>query len=79
MASEVQSLWSSRPMRPNENPSKKGNPMKSKKSGLVVKSNVKAGGIALNHNRKALKSGLMVKSNVKAGGIVLNHNRALLG
>ena len=44
------------------------------KSGLKVKSAVKAGGISLlNHNR----SGLKIKSAVKAGGLAsINHNRS---
>ena len=38
---------------------------------MEIKTNVKAGGISLNHNQ----GGLAVKSNVKAGGISLNHNQ----
>ena len=39
---------------------------------MKTKSNVKAGGIHLNHNQ----SGLSVKTSVKAGGIRLNHNQS---
>jgi hypothetical protein len=40
----------------------------SKKTALVVKTNLKAGLSAMNHNRAALKkSGLATKSGVKAG------------
>jgi hypothetical protein len=53
---------------------------RNKKSGLVVKSTVKAGGFSINHNRAVLrKSGLAVKSSVKAGGFSINHNRVLMG
>jgi hypothetical protein len=41
---------------------------------LVVKSGVKGGRLAANHNR-ALK----VSTGLKAGKIATNHNRALLG
>jgi hypothetical protein len=45
-----------------------------KNKGLAIKTSIKAGGLAMNHNRSALK----VRSSVKAGGIwVGNHNRAL--
>ncbi|HXI60548.1 MAG TPA: hypothetical protein VNO55_31015 [Polyangia bacterium] len=45
------------------------------RSGLKIKSGVKAGGLlGMNHNR----SGLKIKSGVKAGGLLgMNHNRAL--
>jgi hypothetical protein len=46
-----------------------------KKSGLAVKTDIKAGLQGVNHNR----SGLKVKSAVKAGLAGMNHNRALLG
>jgi hypothetical protein len=49
-----------------------------KKSGLVVKSTVKAGGLGFNHNRPRLAAGLVVKSKVKVGGLGFNHNRTLL-
>ena len=39
---------------------------------MTIKSNVKAGGIGLNHNQN---SGMKLKSNVKAGGISINHNQ----
>ena len=42
---------------------------------MKVKSSVKAGKIALNHNQ-AVK-GLRVKSSVKAGRIVSNHNQTV--
>ena len=42
---------------------------------MRVKSNVKAGGTAINHNQ-AVK-GLRVKSSVKAGAFGLNHNQTV--
>ena len=42
---------------------------------MKVKSNVKAGAIAPNHNQ-AVK-GLRVKSSVKAGALTGNHNQTL--
>ena len=42
---------------------------------MRVKSNVKAGGVQLNHNQTA--KGLRVKSSVKAGGISWNHNQTV--
>jgi len=42
---------------------------------MKVKSNVKAGGIKLNHNQ-AVK-GLRVKAGVKAGGRRLQHNQTV--
>src|SRR6185312_792530 len=42
------------------------------KSGLKVRSAIKAGGLTINHNR----SGLKVRSAVKAGGLTINHNRS---
>jgi hypothetical protein len=51
-----------------------------KKSALVVRSNVKAGGFTENHNRSLLKKGgLVVKSAVRAGGFSQNHNLVLVG
>jgi hypothetical protein len=45
----------------------------STKTGLPIKTNVKAGGLAINHNR-----GLTVRSAVKARGLLTaNHNRGL--
>ena len=44
---------------------------------MKVKSSVKAGKIALNHNQ-AVK-GLRVKAGVKAGRIVSNHNQTVNG
>ncbi|HEX5735524.1 MAG TPA: hypothetical protein VF131_22045 [Blastocatellia bacterium] len=47
---------------------------------MKVKSNVKAGGLNLNHNQTINRKngGLRVKSNVKAGGFRLNHNQTLI-
>ena len=42
---------------------------------VKVKTNVKAGKIALNHNQTV--RGLRVKSNVKAGKLGVNHNQAV--
>jgi len=43
---------------------------------MKVKTNVKAGKIAFNHNQTV--KGLRVKSNVKAGGIrITNHNQTV--
>ena len=49
---------------------------------MKVNSNVKAGGVKLNHNQKV--KGLRVKSSVKAGntidegdGVKLNHNQTV--
>ncbi len=39
---------------------------------MKTKTNVKAGGLMMNHNQ----SGLRVKTNVKAGGLILNHNQS---
>jgi len=53
---------------------------RSKKTALVVKTALKAGGLSLNHNRAAVKkAGLATKSSVKAGSLSFNHNRALIG
>jgi hypothetical protein len=41
---------------------------------MKIKSNVKAGALADNHNQTASR-GLKVKSNVKAGGITNNHSQ----
>src|SRR5262249_45986496 len=41
---------------------------------MKVQTNVKAGGLSLNHNAAA---GLKVKTNVKAGGRQLQHNAAV--
>jgi hypothetical protein len=46
------------------------------KTGLKIKSSIKAAGFSANHNR-ALASGLKVKAAVKAAGFSANHNRAL--
>ena len=42
---------------------------------MRIKTNVKAGRIALNHNQTIKR--LRVKSNVKAGKIALNHNQTV--
>lgn len=47
---------------------------KSTSAGLKVRSQVKAGGISLQHHRTP-KAGLRVKSQVKAGGISPQHSR----
>ncbi|HEX5731653.1 MAG TPA: hypothetical protein VF131_02370 [Blastocatellia bacterium] len=46
---------------------------------MKVKSNVKAGGLNLNHNQTINREnhGLRVKSNVKAGGWRINHNQTI--
>ena len=41
---------------------------------MKVKTNVKAGAIATNHNQ-TVSRGLKVKTKVKSGGINLNHNQ----
>jgi len=43
---------------------------------MKIKTNVKAGGLTLNHNQTAVR-GLRVKSNVKAGGLTQNHNQTV--
>ena len=48
--------------------------MSKTKGGVRIKSRVKAGAIALNHNQAV--TGLRVTSRVKAGKIVSNHNQA---
>jgi hypothetical protein len=50
---------------------------------MQVKTQVKAGGIMLNHNQtlmreRAPRQPLKVKTQVKAGGILLNHNQTLV-
>ena len=45
---------------------------------MKVKSNVKAGGLKINHNQTVASKGLRVKSSVKAGpGVVLQHNQTV--
>lgn len=50
---------------------------------MKVKTNVKAGGRAFNHNETLVRRapnppGLKVKTNIKAGGSMLNHNETLV-
>jgi len=42
--------------------------------GMKIKTNVKAGGMPLNHNQTAAR-GLKVKTNVKSGALTQNHNQ----
>jgi hypothetical protein len=49
-----------------------------KRTALIVKSTIKAGCLAFNHNRSLLKKALVVKSTIKAGCLAFNHNRPLL-
>ncbi|HEV8715554.1 MAG TPA: hypothetical protein VGX03_22350 [Candidatus Binatia bacterium] len=50
---------------------------------MKVKTNLKAGGIYINHNETLVRNipqarGLKVKTNLKAGGISQNHNETLV-
>jgi hypothetical protein len=50
---------------------------------MKTKTNIKAGGVMLNHNATLLSNitkskGLKVKTNIKAGGSMLNHNEVLI-
>jgi hypothetical protein len=48
---------------------------------MKIRSNVKSGGLGLNHNERlvsAKSNGLTVKTGVKAGGIGVNHNERLV-
>ena len=50
---------------------------------MKVKTNIKAGALAKNHNETLVRDtgkvrGLKVKTNVKAGGVHLNHNETLV-
>ena len=45
-------------------------------SKMRVKSNVKAGGISMQHNQRIIRS-LKVKSGVKAGAIATNHSQTV--
>jgi hypothetical protein len=49
---------------------------KEKRDAMKIKSNVKAGGMNLQHNEKLAK-GLPIKTGVKAGGISMQHNEKL--
>ena len=44
---------------------------------MRVKSNVKAGGMSMQHNQRITRS-LKVKSGVKAGGIATNHSQTVI-
>ena len=46
-------------------------------SGLKVRTSIKSGRLATNHN-EAAKSGLKVRTNLRAGHLASNHNQALL-
>jgi hypothetical protein len=50
--------------------------VRSAKKGLTIKSGVKSGGFALNHNQ-IVRAGLPIKSSIKAGGFSVNHNPTL--
>jgi hypothetical protein len=41
---------------------------------MKIKTNVKAGGIPLQHNQTVAR-GMKVKTNVKAGGVTMQHNQ----
>ena len=50
---------------------------------MQVKTNLKAGGISINHNETLVRApkpapSLKVKTNLKAGGISMNHNETLV-
>jgi hypothetical protein len=51
---------------------------------MKVKTQVKAGGIGINHNQTVVRvtppnrAGLKVKTAVKAGGLNVNHNQTLV-
>ncbi len=50
---------------------------------MKVKTNLKAGGLAINHNETLVRDipkarGLKVKTHLKAGGMFLNHNETLV-
>jgi hypothetical protein len=45
---------------------------------MRVKTKIKAGKLAANHNRVGLRIALKVRSGVKSGGESLNHSRTLL-
>jgi len=44
------------------------------KGGLTVQTAIKAGGLSMNHNARALK----IRSGVKAAGLSVQHNRRAL-
>jgi len=43
---------------------------------MKVKTNVKAGGVSVQHNQTVAR-GLKVKTGVKAGGVQMQHNQAM--
>jgi hypothetical protein len=43
---------------------------------MRIRSNIKAGKLAVNHSQTACK-GLRVKSNIKAGKLAANHNQTV--
>jgi len=48
---------------------------------MKVKTNLKAGAIAINHNETLVRDkakGLKVKTNLKAGKLAVNHNETLV-
>jgi hypothetical protein len=50
---------------------------------MQVKTRVKAGGLAVNHNETLVRAqqpatGLKVKTRIKAGGLSANHNETLV-
>jgi hypothetical protein len=46
---------------------------KNTKTGLAIKTSIKAGSLTANHNR----AGLKVRTAIKAGSLTANHSRAL--
>ena len=52
------------------------NKQRSNNAGMKVKSNVKAGGVNMQHNQTVTR-GVRVKSGVKAGGVNLQHNQTI--
>jgi hypothetical protein len=46
--------------------------------GMKIKTNVKAGGVGMQHNQTVVR-GLKIKTNVKAGGLTSNHNQTAAG
>jgi hypothetical protein len=47
-----------------------------KKTGLAIKTSIKAGGLCTSNHSRAAKTGLAIKTSIKAGGLCTsNHNR----